>query len=173
MTAREVTRRAHANLASIGYHFGSMHGLVTEALVLEVEELVAPVLGLLASERDATSRAGDAVVLLNETFATIRTRVPAYLAALAVVPHEPAVRTRLAAVVADIRGRLAADIERQAAAAALPGWVDPVAMASLVVAVVTGVVVAAALEPTAPPGTDHEAVAGQFLFLLLAARAAS
>lgn len=169
-TAREVTGRANANLASIGYHFGSKDELLAQALVAEVEELVAPVLAALASEQDAAGRATDAVALLDDRFATVQRRVPALMAALAMAPHAPAVRTHLAELVDDVRTRLAADIQGQLDAGQLARWVEPVAMASLIVAVVEGVVVSAALEPDPPPGTDHRSVAGQLLFLLLAAR---
>ena len=170
VTAREVAGRANANLASIGYHFGSLHDLLAGALVQEVEELVAPVLTLLAVDADPASRATEAVALLNQVFDTARARVPAFLAALAAAPHDEAVRMPLAALLADVRGRLAVDIERQATDGGLAPWVDPTAMAALIVSVVVGVTVGTALEPAPPPGTDHASVAAQFLFLLLAAR---
>ncbi len=172
-TAREVTGRAHANLASIGYHFGSKDELLAQALVAEVEDLVQPVLAALGSEQEPASRATDAVALLNDLFTTVQQRVPALMAALAMAPHNPAVRTRLADLVDDVRGRLARDIEGQVVAGQLASWVEPFAMASLIVAVVQGVVVSAALDPEPSPGADHQSVAGQFLFLLLAARTPS
>ena len=173
VTAREVTGRAGANLASIGYHFGSKDALVAEALVAEVSELVAPVLEVLGSGAPDADRAAAAVALLDALFDASQARIPAYLAALSVVPHDAEVRRRLAALFAEVRQHLAADIERQASAGRLAGWVDPEAMAALIVAVVQGVVVAAALEPSGVDEGAHRAVAGQLLGLLVAARSPS
>lgn len=169
VTAREVTGRAQANLASIGYHFGSKDALVAEALVAEVTDLVAPVLGLLADSEGAVDRAANAVTVLQDLFEVSLARIPAYLAALSQAPHDDGVRARLAALFEQVRERLAENIQGQLAAGELPGWVDPTAMAALIVAVVQGVVVAAALEPDRAEA-DARALAGQLFGLLLAVR---
>jgi hypothetical protein len=59
---------------------------------------------------------------------------------------------------------VAADIARQRDDGLLPTWVQPPAMAALIVAVVNGVVVGSVLDPDR---FDHRAVAAQFLMLLL------
>ena len=165
-TAREITGRASANLASIPYHFGSKDALVAEALVSETRELVAPVLAILASDRPAAERATQAVGLLNELFERSRSQVPVYLAALAASPHSQQVATGLSTLWSDVRVALTEDVARQVQARALPGWVEPQAMAALILSLVNGVVIAAAVDPDGP---DHRAVAAQFLTLLLAA----
>lgn len=165
-TAREITGRASANLASIPYHFGSKDALVAESLVTETRELVGPVLDLLSSDRPAAERATEAVVLLNDLFERSVAHVPVYLAALAALPHSPPVAAGLSSLWADVREALAADIARQLDAEALPGWVDPHAMAALILSLVNGVVIAASVDPDGP---DHRIVAMQFLSLLLAA----
>ena len=172
VTAREVAGRAQANLASIGYHFGSKDAMVAEALVDEVTDLLAPVLALLESNDAPAEKASAAITTLNDLFASAAARIPAYLAALSQAPHDPEVRTRLASLFAEVRGRLAANIELQADSGQLPDWIDPIAMAALIVAVVQGVVISAALEPAATEGIAPPAVAAQFLSLLLAARTA-
>ncbi|MFN7151300.1 MAG: TetR/AcrR family transcriptional regulator [Microthrixaceae bacterium] len=169
VTAREVAGRAQANLASIGYHFGSKDALVAEALVAEVTDLVAPVLELLDGADDAVGRAASAVTVLGDLFETSITRIPAYLAALSHAPHDGEVRRRLAGLFEQVRERLAQNIEGQLEAGDLPGWVDPSAMAALIVAVVQGVVVAAAVEPDRAEA-DARALAGQLVGLLLAVR---
>lgn len=165
-TAREITGRASANLASIPYHFGSKEALVAEALVVETRELVAPVLELLSSDRPAAERAAEAVGLLNELFERSRSQVPVYLAALASSPHSSQVAVGLSTLWSDVRTALADDIARQTQARTLPGWVEPQAMAALILSLVNGVVISAAVDPDGP---DHRAVAAQFLSLLLAA----
>ncbi|MCB0977798.1 MAG: TetR/AcrR family transcriptional regulator [Acidimicrobiales bacterium] len=165
-TAREITGRASANLASIPYHFGSKDTLVAEALLVETRELIAPVLDLLASDRPAAERATEAVTVLNNLFEASRSQVPVYLAALAVSSHSSEVADGLADLWADVRKALAADITRQLKADALPQWVDPQAMAALILSLVNGIVIASQVDPEGP---DHRAVAAQFLTLLLAA----
>jgi hypothetical protein len=63
------------------------------------------------------------------------------------------VKNRLAAVVTELRSR-----------DALHGWVDPDAMASLIIAVVAGTVVNEAVDPG---GVAHRDVATQFTSLLV------
>jgi AcrR family transcriptional regulator len=166
VTAREITARASANLAAIPYHFGSKEALVTEALMAEARELLAPVWELLGADRSAGDRAGAAVALLNDLFEEASEQVPVYLAALAAAPHLPEVRAGLGEMWEELRGRLAADISAQLESGLLPAWVEPSAMAALIVGLVNGVVIASVVDPVGP---DHRAVAGQFLALLLAA----
>jgi AcrR family transcriptional regulator len=167
-TAREIVRRAPANLAAIPYYFGTKDALVTEALVAEARELVAPVLTLLAGPRGAAERAAEAVALLNELFEASRDEVPVYLAALAAAPHTPEVRSELGSLWVELRAHLADDIAREVDAGRLPGWVAPQAMAAAILGLVNGVIVASVIDPEGP---DHHEVAAQFLALLLAAGA--
>jgi AcrR family transcriptional regulator len=165
-TAREITGRASANLASIPYHFGSKDALVAEALVLETRELIEPVLELLSAGRPGADRASEAVDMLNVLFERSRNQVPVYLAALAASPHSLPVADGLSELWADVRTALAGDIARQLSDRALPDWVEPQAMAALILSLVNGVVIAAVVDPEGP---DHRAVAAQFLTMLLAA----
>jgi AcrR family transcriptional regulator len=167
-TAREIVRRAPANLAAIPYYFGTKDALVTEALVAETSELVAPVLELLAGPGPAAERAAEAVARLNELFEASRPQVPVYLAALAAIPHSPDVRYALGSLWANLRARLAEDIAREVDGGRLPEWIAPDAMAAAILSLVNGVVVASIIDPDGP---DHRAVAAQFLALLLAAGA--
>jgi AcrR family transcriptional regulator len=165
-TAREIAGRASANLAAIPYHFGSKDALVTEALVSEARDLLAPVWELLGSERPPVERASSAVAMLNDLFDGARAQVPVYLAALSTAPHSPDVQAGLGDLWTELRERLARDIAAQSAEGDLPSWVDPSAMAALILAVVNGVVVSSIIDPNGP---DHRAVAAQFLALLMTA----
>jgi AcrR family transcriptional regulator len=167
-TAREITGRAAANLAAIPYHFGTKDALVTEALVSEARDLLTPVWELLDSERPAIERATGAVTMLNRLFDDARTQVPIYLAALSTAPHSPDVRAGLGHLWAELRGRLERDIAGQAEDGRLPAWVEPSAMAGLILALVNGVVISSVIDPDGP---DHRAIAGQLLALLMTAAA--
>ena len=106
VTAREITGRASANLAAIPYYFGTKEALVTEALVAEARELLAPVWELLGADRPPIERATGAVVMLNELFDQARDDVPVYLAALATAPHSPDVQAGLGDLWNELRSRL-------------------------------------------------------------------
>jgi AcrR family transcriptional regulator len=145
-------------------YFGSKDVLVAEALIAEARDLTTPILELLASDRPGPERAAEAVLVLDEMFESRRAHVPVYLAALAAAPHTPQVREGLAGLWGELTDRVAADIARQRDDGLLPTWVQPPAMAALIVAVVNGVVVGSVLDPDR---FDHRAVASQFLTLLL------
>lgn len=163
-TSREITEAAGANLAAITYHFGSKDELVAAALSAEVERLVEPALAALEADDDPATRLAEAVRLLLDAFAGRREDAPAYVeAVLAGMRGGGAART----LVADVRARLAVLVGQLRAAGTVPGWVEPQAMAALVVAVAQGVALGCALDPDGP---GPEAQAAQFAGLLLAAR---
>lgn len=166
VTAREIVRRANANLAAIPYHFGTKDNLVTEALVAEARELLAPVWQLLGQDRPGPERATAAVTMLNGLFDDARQQIPVYLAAVAAAAHSPGVHDGLQALWQELHERLALDITDQLGAGLLPPWVDPSAMASLILAVANGVILASVIDPD---GAPHQPVASQFLALLLTA----
>ena len=167
-TAREITGRAGANLAAIPYHFGSKDALVTEALIADAHTIVDPVLELLASDRPPVDRALEAAALLNQRFDSERDRVPALLTAIARAPHSPEAANGLAALWAAVRIRVAEDLRALVDTGHVPAWVEPDAMAALILAVVSGVVVASVADPDGP---SHDAVGAQFLGLLMAVAA--
>lgn len=170
-TSRRITTEAGTNLASITYWFGSKQALVDVALRAELELLVEPALQVLESTGDPGARAMEAIGELLRTFTDRRDATTAYLAALVGAARAgrggddrpDATRD----VVVRIRRRLASVNAALVAAGSVPGWVDPDAMASLVVAAANGIALQAAIEPDGPTA---EAQAGQLALLLLAAR---
>lgn len=164
-TAREIAGRADANLASIPYHFGTKDALIAEALIADARAVLDPVLELLASDRPPAERALAAAGALSEQFVRERARVPAVLAAIARAPHDEEVAHALATIWADVRTRLAGDVAGLVATGRTPTWVEPDAMAGLIVAVVSGVLVGSAVDRDGP---SHVDIGGQFVALLLA-----
>lgn len=164
-TAREITTRASANLAAIPYHFGSKDALIAEALIADARSVIDPVLELLGSDEPPEVRAASAVGLLNQQFERERARVPILLAAIARAPHSPEVAAGLSRLWSDLRSRLAEDLRVLVGEQRVPAWVAPEAMAGLIVAVVSGVVVASVVDPDGP---GHQDVGNQFLMLLMA-----
>jgi Transcriptional regulator len=164
-TARDITGRAEANLAAIPYHFGTKDALLTEALVADARTIIDPVLALLSSDQPPEARALAAAGLLNQQFEHERARVPVLLAAIARAPHSPEVAAGLAQLWSELRTRLSADLRALVDARRVAAWVEPDAMAGLILAVVMGVVVASVVDPDGP---GHDNVGNQFLMLLMA-----
>ena len=169
-TSRRITAAAGANLAAITYHFGSKDALVHAALAWEVERLVEPAMTLLeAATDDPVQRLLGATQQLLQTFEQQRERSPAYLVALVeAVRRQDGGADGPAAVVGRLRNRLSAVISALIGNGTVPRWVDPDAMASLIVATANGIALQSALEPDGPTPLDQ---ALQFAQLLLSAQA--
>jgi len=165
-TAREITRRADANLAAIPYHFGTKDALLAAALIDDAQRLLQPVLDLLGSAEPAPARAAGAVAILTRTLDAARDRIPVLLAAVARAPHDAEVAGALGGMWSEVRGALAREIRTLVDGGHAAAWVDPDAMAALIVAGVSGVLVAAVVDPDGP---SADAVAAQLLGLLLGA----
>jgi AcrR family transcriptional regulator len=166
-TSRGIADAAEVNLAAITYHFGSKDELIAAALVDEVRRLAEPVLAVLGDDTDPASRLLTAVTMLESSFERRRADVPLFLAAVSGAANSPALARDFAALWSELRTRLAAEVAELRAASLVPGWVEPDAMAALVLTVISGVAVAAIVDPDGP---DHRAVGGQLASLLLASR---
>jgi AcrR family transcriptional regulator len=166
-TSRDITSAAHANLASITYHFGSKEQLVASALLDALREWLEPTLDVLAGGGDPAARAIVAIQTLTETFEQHRDEAPVYLEALVQAPRIEALQLGLTALLHELRQLLADHITEMQASGELAAWVRPDAMASVLIAVANGLVMQAVIDangPTLPTLTN------QFGALLLAAR---
>jgi AcrR family transcriptional regulator len=166
-SSRAITDLAGANLAAITYHFGSKERLVAVALAAELEQWTQPVLELLDGPDDPATRLLGAVTTLNATFDEQRERVPGLLEVFVHAARDADRDNPVRAMWVGLRARLVAVIGELRAGGAVPQWVEPDAMASLILAVAAGTVVSSTVEPT---GVDHRAIAAQFVALLLEAR---
>ncbi len=173
-TSRRITEEAGVNLAAITYWFGSKQALIDATLRSEVAVLVDPALEVLEADGDPGIRMMDAIGRLLATFAERHENTTAYLTALIEAARPPTDPDRTGdadptrEVVARIRRRLSAVNAELVEAGSVPGWVDPDAMASLVVAAANGIALQCALEPDGPSAADQ---ATQLARLLLAAHA--
>ncbi len=165
-TSRRITEVAGANLAAITYWFGSKESLVHAALRAEVEDLVQPALDQLESDAPPAQRVASAVTGMLSTFADKRDRSTVYLTALLESTRQSGHHRSSDDVVRRIRQRLASVNGELKDGGSVPAWVDPDAMAALIVATCNGIVLQSALEPEGP---TPEAMAGQLTLLLLAA----
>ncbi len=169
-TSRQITSEAGANLAAITYHFGSKDELVAEALFDEIRRRVTPVLDALDEPGDPAQRMLGAVQELLAEFERSRRDTVVYLEALLLATRDAKYRRSALRIHRTISARLAGTIEELQAAGAVPAWVDPPAMASLILSVANGVAFQTRLDPRGP---DQVAMAGQFALLLLAVQQSS
>jgi len=167
-TSRAITSRAGANLAAITYHFGSKDRLVADALLSSIRGRLGPALDVLRREDlDPPTRVLAAVAALQSAFLEAVEDAPAYLEALVQARHLPALEAGVQELFSELREFFSAQITDQRDRAELPSWVDPAAMATLILATANGIVLQAALDAGA---ADFATVGGQFVQLLLAAR---
>jgi AcrR family transcriptional regulator len=99
VTARAIAKESRANLASIGYHFGSKDKLVTEAVIEGLDRWLAEVaagLGELESQdpADRYRRAGEVIEASRARHTGLAKN---FVGALAKAQHDPRVKETLAA----------------------------------------------------------------------------
>lgn len=168
-TSRSITERAGENLASITYYFGSRDVLLSEALVREARTLLRPVLDLLEGADEPAGRLLAAVELLVRIVKERTDRLAAYADCLAHAARDDRVADEVRALLRELQSHLADEMDRQREDERIPHWVDPTAMASLMVALANGVAVGIAIDPDR---TDPAAIGHQFASLLMTARTA-
>jgi AcrR family transcriptional regulator len=110
ITARAIAAEAGANLASIGYHFGSKDGLVSEAAIEGLDRWLEEIdarLGKLPA-RTPAARFRAAMGVVEETRRRHTGLARNYIAAIAKAQHHPSLRKRLAGGFRDARPNVAA-----------------------------------------------------------------
>ncbi len=154
ITARDLVNESGTNLASIGYHFGSKEGLLTEAVLDSFgaddgqEELLGGLRG-----RSPAARLAELLDALGQVFGEDPRRTTASIEAFARAPHSPEIKERLAAVYQrSRRGMAAAVLGKQ------PDEIDDATaqrVGSLALALVDGAAMQALVDPEhAPTGAD-------------------
>jgi AcrR family transcriptional regulator len=98
ITARVLAEESGANLASIGYHFGSKDALLTAAVVEGLDRWLVQVAERLADlpqQPDHSTLFRQALEVVNQTRHEHEAVARAFVAALARGQHDPAVAQRL------------------------------------------------------------------------------
>ena len=165
-TSRHITTEAGANLGAITYHFGSKDDLIAEALFGALEQRISPALEAFVDESPPTETLLSVVRQLLEEFQRNEREAPVYLEALLLATRDARYRERAVTLYGSLRTRLADLITDLAAQGVVPPWVEPTAMASLVLACANGIVLQSRLDPD---HADPLALATQFAGLLVAA----
>ena len=168
-TSRLIAATAEVNLGAITYYFGSKDDLLGEALFGELENRLAPVMERLEDSGDpASARLLGAVQVLVAEFERSSEEVSVYLNALILSTEPGPLAARSQAMLAELRTKLAGVIAQLKSEGVIAAWVEPAAMASLLVATGNGIALQSQLEPEEATVSE---LAGQLVGLLLAAAA--
>lgn len=122
---------------------------------------------MLRSDLEPAEKLTRTITLLHQILRSEREPVLAYVQALAAAPSDTSIALQLQILHRDIAAMLTEQIKVQQDGGQLPDWLAPAAMAQLIIAVVHGTIVAAAVDPD---HTDVTAVSSQLALLLIAAR---
>ena len=156
-TARDIAAAADANLASIGYHFGSKEALLNEALIRIFRERDAYI-GQQVLARDdgsALGRMTSSFVAVRSVFDQFRPLLVASIEAMAQAEHSPELREQMADYYRQARRGIAEVIRNGLGPAAEEMGTDPEVLASLMLAAFDGLAMQWLLDPgAAPSGED-------------------
>jgi AcrR family transcriptional regulator len=112
ITARAIADESGANLASIGYHFGSKDDLMTAAVIEGLDRWLAEIERMLGDPSTSTAdRFRRAGVVIQETREHRTGLAQTFFAALAKAPHDARVREQLVAGFRKTRPAVAALFE--------------------------------------------------------------
>ncbi len=165
LTSREIARAANVNLQAITYHFGSKDSLVAAALTDLVRSRLDPVRAALEADGDPAERLFHALTTIRAAFAVGRDDLAVYAEAIAASSTNPELARSLGALHDELRSYLAQLIAELQRDGYIQRWVEPDAMASLLIAIGDGL---AARSHYGEP--DVDGVLDQVALLLLAAR---
>ena len=161
-TARDLVAESGANLASIGYHYGSKEALLNEALSEAFHRSLDPLIEMWTQPGPASplERLVGGLGALREWFDRNRGLAVAWAEALAQVERAPELRAQIAASYERFRSAIVSAVE------AVPGGdrVDARGLASFVLAISDGLVIQWMVDPERVPDGERmlRALAGGF-----------
>ena len=110
-TARDIASEAHANLRSIGYHYGSTRGLLLAAISANWRRWLAPLIAAANSDtRSPQERLTEGMALFSAALSDNAPMVHAWLEAVTLAPRDAKLRATLAANQQEFRAALAANL---------------------------------------------------------------
>jgi AcrR family transcriptional regulator len=138
LTSREITTRAGANLQAITYYFESKDALVAAALTELFERRLDPVRAALEADDPPVERLLAALSTIKAAFPAGRDDLKTYADAMAACSTNPALSRSLGELHDDLARYLSALIAEMQGEGFIAEWVDPDAMASLLIALGDG-----------------------------------
>jgi AcrR family transcriptional regulator len=160
-SARDIAAESGTSLASIGYHYGSKDALLAKALLRSFGEWVNRVgeITLAVEDASASQRAATALAAALQSFEGQRPLLGAFVEAMAQARHSDELREQMAALYREGR-RAVAEIVRASLGEHAPSLrVDPMVVASLVIATIDGLALQWLLDPNDTPSAEELATA--------------
>ena len=142
-TARDIAAASGANLRSIGYHYGSVDGLLTAALSTNFRRWLAPLIEAADDHDDPAARLADGLDRFARSLPGNAALVRAWVEAVGSAEQGSERHDRLAANQAWFRGRLADTLAGQ-------GQEAPDDLAAAIITVCDGLMVRFLLHGAAP-----------------------
>ena len=156
-TARDIAAASGANLASIGYHFGSKENLMNEAVVLTCEEWTEAILEATFADPDAgplerVARSWEAMI---GSFEEHRPQMVAFVEAMAQAERSDELRERMAELYRRLRDAVGDMVRKSLGDDAEALGIDPQVVASYLIAVCDGLVLQWLLDPEDTPTAER------------------
>jgi AcrR family transcriptional regulator len=152
-TARDIAAAADANLASIGYHFGSKEALLNEAITRTCEEWTERLGEAAFAGADASplEQMGASWVAMLGSFEELRPVLVGFIEAVGQSAWSEDLRADMAAHYAKVREAVAAMVSASLGESAARSGADPKVVASFLIAVCDGLVLQWLLDPGGTP----------------------
>src|SRR5437763_16756227 len=150
-TARDIAAAAGANLASIGYHFGSKEALLNEAIVRTCDEWTERLgqAALASSSESPLDQMGASWVAMRDSFEELRPVLVGLVEAVGQSAWSEELRQELAVHYKKSREQVASMVRASLGDAAAGTGMDPEVVASFLIAVCDGLVLQWLLDPDA------------------------
>ena len=169
-TSRDIAQAANANLASIGYHFGSKEALLNEAITRTCEEWTTQMgeAAFAGENENPLGQMAASWVAMLASFEEMRPVLVGFIEAAGQSAWSDDLRKEMAGHYAKVRGQVASMVQASLGEQAAERGVDPKVIASFLVAVCDGLVLQWLLDPDeTPTGEQLTASLGAALSLAL------
>ena len=156
-TARDIAAASGANLASIGYHFGSKENLLNQAVARTCEEWTRAIGDAAFASPDASplERIGRSWEEMLGTFEEKRPLLIAFVEAMAQAERSDELRAQMAALYRGLRDAVADMVRASLGNDAEALGADPRVVASFLIAVCDGLVLQWLIDPEDTPDANQ------------------
>jgi AcrR family transcriptional regulator len=156
-TARDIAAAADANLASIGYHFGSKEALLNEAILRTCDRWTERLgqAALASASESPLDQMGASWVAMRDSFEELRPVLVGLVEAVGQSAWSEELREELAAHYKKSREQVASVVRASLGDAAPGTGTDPEVVASFLIAVCDGLVLQWLVDPDATPSGER------------------
>ncbi len=156
-TARDIARAAGANLASIGYHFGSKEALLNDALMKGFAAWTEEIVRRTFAQADSSplERMVTSWQVMLSSFEQCRPLLVAFIESFAQAQHSDELRDQLAAHYSQIRATVADTVRASLGDEAAERGADPEVIASFLIAICDGLTLQWLLDPAQTPSGEQ------------------